>query len=633
MFPATRRAQQVSILAAGLILGALAFGVALLRPAPEVAAVPAAQGRDSRAPGCAGYGTTAITDTDVACEKQVTVEAMPQCPVCPGGLNVVFVQVNKAFQADWMVQESINAFREIERIKGMDVRVAVISYDSNNVRVETRMTDRISSARSALRRPVFGHDPHGDFEGAARAALKELQTERRKHEDEPCELVIFFASTKSAFPDEERKMRQAARMITREGITLIAGCPETNADYCRATKDMPDPRRYYSEAPDNRMRNYMRFEVQGFQDGIGLREMSLTQVIPPELTIVDGTLDPAPTEIDGGEGISTTLRWLWEDVDAGQPQHVTYTVRADPLGVYDIHGGMTVTDLNRRVEETVLDPETITLTVPCFTPPPPPPPSATPTPVPTDTPEPTPTNTFTPTPTPTPTPGPIYIPMILNEKCVPESVYTDVVLVLDMSTSMYRETRSGVKLDDAIAAAHAFVDQLDLEGGALGRDQVGIVGFNDTAWTAVGMTDDRAAASAAIDSLVEGVAQGTRLDLALQQGQAVMDAGPRISDNRPVMILMTDGLPNRVPFGPGSEHPECPNQECTVLKYATAAKEADTRLFTIGLGLPDDLLMSLLADAATEPTDFYFAPDGEDLQGIYRQIAGKIVECPEIPKE
>ena len=28
------------------------------------------------------------------------------------------------------------------------------------------------------------------------------------------------------------------------------------------------------------------------------------------------------------------------------------------------------------------------------------------------------------------------------------------------------------------------------------------------------------------------------------------------------------------------------------------------------------------------PRDYYFAPDGEDLAGIYRQIAGRIDECP-----
>ncbi len=620
----------LSAMVAGLFLAAVAFVLGIATPTSStVEARPEAQG-NSRDAGCQGYADTAITDTEIACAQRVMVEAVPQCPVCPGGLNIVFIQVNKAFQADWMVQESVNAFQEIERIKGMDVRVAVISYDSNTVKVETRMTDRLSTARSALRRPVFGHDPHGDFEGAARAALKELETERRKHAEEPCEMVIFFASTKSIFVEDERNMLSAARMITRDDITLIAGCPETNADYCQATKKMPDPRRYYSEAHDNRMRNYVRYEVQAFQDDIGLREMSLTQVLPPELTIVDGSLDPAPSEVDGGEGMSTTLRWLWEDIEAGESVAISYEVRAEPLGVYEIQGGMQVTDSGRKVQESELDPTTITLTVPCFTPPPP---SATPTPVPTDTPEPTPTNTSTPTPTPTPTPGPIYIPMIMNEECVPESVYADVVLVLDMSTSMYRETRSGVKLDDALRAAGQFIDQLDLEGGDLGRDQVGIVGFNDTAWTAFPMGHDRAAANAGLESLVDGVAQGTRLDLALQQGQAVLDAGPRIADNAGVMILLTDGLPNRVPFGDGSAHPECPNQECTVLKFATAAKEADTRVFTIGLGLPDDLLMSLLSDAATESTDFFFAPDGEDLQAIYRQIAGKIVECPKIPRD
>lgn len=46
------------------------------------------------------------------------------------------------------------------------------------------------------------------------------------------------------------------------------------------------------------------------------------------------------------------------------------------------------------------------------------------------------------------------------------------------------------------------------------------------------------------------------------------------------------------------------------------------------LGLSDDVLDALLRQAATTPGDFYFAPDGEDLSGIYREIAGRLVGCP-----
>ena len=214
--------------------------------------------------------------------------------------------------------------------------------------------------------------------------------------------------------------------------------------------------------------------------------------------------------------------------------------------------------------------------------------------------------------------------------CVAEEQHADVVLVLDMSTSMYRTTRSGrSKHAAALAAARSFVAQLDLERDGWGRrDQVAIVGFNDRAWTEIGLSDDPAAVEAAIARLSEGIAEGTRLDLALDAGQSALAAGPRLQPNQPVFILLTDGLPNRVPFGAGSSQPDCPNQECSVLRRAEALKAAGTRLYTIGLGESSDVLRDLLEAAATAPDHYFFAPDGEDLEAIYRQIAGRFDACP-----
>ncbi|MCB9177562.1 MAG: VWA domain-containing protein [Caldilineae bacterium] len=266
-------------------------------------------------------------------------------------------------------------------------------------------------------------------------------------------------------------------------------------------------------------------------------------------------------------------------------------------------------------------------------------PTATHTPTQADSPTPSATPTasvtasLTPSITPTATPSEyiIYIPFIDAAKCVPEAIFTDAVLVLDMSTSMYRQTRGGrSKHEAAIEAARLFVSLMDLEPDRRGaHDRVGIVGFNDRAWTEVGLSNDRAAVDAGLDRLLDKVAEGTRLDLALEEGQAVLDRGPRVGNNQPVMILLTDGLPNRVPFGPGSKHPECDRQECTVLHYADRAKAAGTRLFAVGLGLRDDVLDALLAAAASSTGDFYFAPDGEDLADIYRGIAGRLTECPD----
>ena len=214
--------------------------------------------------------------------------------------------------------------------------------------------------------------------------------------------------------------------------------------------------------------------------------------------------------------------------------------------------------------------------------------------------------------------------------CVPQYQHADLILVLDTSTSMQRPTRAGrTKLAAALEAAGTFADSLDLERDGYGRqDRLAIVGFNDTAWTEVTLTDDRPRIAQALAALPAKSAEGTRLDLALEQGVRAWTDSWQLPANRPVIVLLTDGLPNRVPFGPGSAHPECADQECTVLRAATAAKEAGARLFTIGLGLPDDVLRRLLEEAASSPGDYAFAPDAEDLAAIYRQIAGRVRSCP-----
>ena len=270
-------------------------------------------------------------------------------------------------------------------------------------------------------------------------------------------------------------------------------------------------------------------------------------------------------------------------------------------------------------------------------------PTATPTPTatpsPTVPPSPTPTATATSTPAATSTPWTrkIYLPLLEDLPCKPESVFTDAVLVLDMSTSMYRPTRAArSKHEAALEAARRFADLMQLEPAANDRragaeqrtDRVGVAGFNDVAWTAIGLSRNRPAIGTAIDGLVNRIQEGTRIDLALAEGQAVIEAGPRKALHEPVMILLTDGLPNRVPFGPGSPYPACDSQECVVLEVARRVKAAGTRLFTIGLGERDDVLDALLREASSQPEDYYFAPDGEDLADIYRAIAGRLTECP-----
>lgn len=198
-------------------------------------------------------------------------------------------------------------------------------------------------------------------------------------------------------------------------------------------------------------------------------------------------------------------------------------------------------------------------------------------------------------------------------------------MVLDMSTSMYRPTRKDrTKHEAALEAARLFIDQMNFAPGTLAlSDRVAIVGFNETAWIEIGLTNDRGAVDVALDRLLTKIVEGTRLDLAIRTGQDAIEGPGSDPDRVPVMLLLTDGLPNRVPTPTPAGR-----QEDTVLAEADRAKERGTRIYTIGLGLPDDVFHKMLERAATRGSMFYFAPDGEDLAEIYDQIAGELLDCP-----
>ena len=61
----------------------------------------------------------------------------------------------------------------------------------------------------------------------------------------------------------------------------------------------------------------------------------------------------------------------------------------------------------------------------------------------------------------------------------------------------------------------------------------------------------------------------------------VQSLGLDRTSNTPVVILLTDGLPNQVPYA------EDGTVETTILRYAVAAKAAGVVMYTIGVGVPN----------------------------------------------
>ncbi len=259
--------------------------------------------------------------------------------------------------------------------------------------------------------------------------------------------------------------------------------------------------------------------------------------------------------------------------------------------------------------------------------------SPTPTPRPTRTPTATstvkPSSTPSRTPSATPRPRPIHLPIAIRIPCVPTGLYSDVALVIDVSTSMSRQTPAGrSKLAATIEAARWFVGRMEhLAPDALGNhEQVAVVGFNRSAWIEQELTNDPLRLARALDRLERRLAEYTRLDLAVRVGAEATGGRNHRPANGQVIILLTDGLPNQVPVDPDG------TMETTVLKAAQAAKEAGNRIYTIAIGAPQDTSPELLRGIASGSDHYFYMPDPEELEKVYDAIYQSIPCAPGGPR-
>jgi len=309
-----------------------------------------------------------------------------------------------------------------------------------------------------------------------------------------------------------------------------------------------------------------------------------------EWRILDFALDPSP---------SLTHRLDFESCEwNGDPPRGSY---------YSIPQGLDVVTLNRHLHSPKPSPTPTMVPTPTHTPTDIPTPTATIAP-PTTTPSPIHTATTTPTHSPTPTRAPqaVFLPLVLFEECYPPQRRVDVALVIDASTSMQlRTSQNRMKIAAAIEAARAFLGELSLP-----HDQASVISFYSDASVLQELTGKRSDLNAALNRIQ--VARQTRIDLGIEVAHEELTSTRHKPENQPVMIVLTDGKANPVPVS-------------AAVEKARLAKADGITIFTIGLG--DDLDFEALEAMASKRSYYYHAPDGEDLQDIYAQIAVAI-PCP-----
>ena len=185
----------------------------------------------------------------------------------------------------------------------------------------------------------------------------------------------------------------------------------------------------------------------------------------------------------------------------------------------------------------------------------------------------------------------------------------DIMMIMDVSGSMGYD--SPTKLSLAKIAANNFIDNLR------SNDKSGVVSFSWTAALNKGLSNDHASTKSVINGLVANGATniGDAVDKANKELMSIENS-PKIFK---VEILLTDGRANQ-PNGNGSN--ENSADSALALTKSLEAAENGIIVFTIGLGsdVNADMLQNMAQNTGGK---YYFAPTGNDLNGIFNQIAAE----------
>ncbi len=204
---------------------------------------------------------------------------------------------------------------------------------------------------------------------------------------------------------------------------------------------------------------------------------------------------------------------------------------------------------------------------------------------------------------------------------------SNTALLLDRSGSMASLGNNPPEpLTSAKNAAISFVDRLKV------GDRIAVVSFateSSQPYDLV-LTEDFDSARSAINAINigKGETQFTNIYDALHQGFNALVSGGEDAERASVAVLLTDGVAN-IPKDPNgrTEAEDIVFAEKSALTEAGLMKKDGIEIYTIGLGT--SVNKNFLAEVASRPQNFFFAPSAEDLESIYKDISSDI--CQEVP--
>jgi Mg-chelatase subunit ChlD len=484
-----------------------------------------------------------------------------------------------------LIREVVQAIADFldhneEAINEGRLRVALVTFN-DRARIDVdlnRGTNGAQRVRSALSRIRGEGNTRIDL--GLSAALRVLHGVSYRGRSD-----LDYSKVAILFSDGKADARTTARLRLRNDITYVSVAVGRSANL-NVMRNLASENEFFLDIRDRR-------ELVDRVNGVpkNTRPLRLTLVtvrdkLMPNMEFQAGSANPPPDRIlpDG--------TYEWDFLDPTGPVTVTYDVKPLAAGLLPVSemAEASWTDTDARTASGPFPPVELNV-------------GEVPTPASTNTPEIQATATSTLAVEITSK----YFPAALNRDpaCEPQQQTVDVALVIDTSLSMTEPTQPGgiVKLEAAARAGQALLDLLKV------GDQVAIVAFNDDAQLLHGLSSDIAAVRASLDSLASYQSAGTKIDTGIAMGHAELVGPNHRARNSRALILVTDGQQDA-------------GQNSAVIRAAELAQAAGITLWAVGLGQDAD--QDLLRLVASRAETFVFAPNAEDLELIYEDIARSI---------
>lgn len=531
----------------------------------------------------------------------LTLTTTTKCPSTLIPLHVVLsIDASLSMRPNNKLQDAQDAARRFVSKMNFDISKIGVTSFSDKAYVDCELTDQRGRAISAINNLElkFGTDVEGGLDYSREVIVRGRMRNPDPDLPDPTEIIIML-SDGLPYPRNQNPLGAAGR-IKSQKILISTVCVGADCDRSLMRSIATRPDLFFDVRDSGKLLRVYDQLAEQFLD-TQLRTMTIVDELPDNMRYVEDSANPPPDEV-----APDSLKWTMDVIPSAG---VTVTYQVEPLeaGIWPTNRQAfgDFRDTSDGIGHIVFPTPTVKVKIP-----PTPTPTSTPPPTPTHTPAPptdTPTPTPTPTATPTPVPVPVYLPLMLREKCDPEIISIDVVLAIDVSSSMQFPTRAGglTKREAARLASRAFVRKL-----RPGADQVAIVLFSDQAQVLLDLTARTGDALRALETLPEH--EGTRIDAGIEAALTVLKGSHRNPGSDPAILLVTDGRPTR-------------SSAAQVRAAGRMVRDEGIPLLTVGLGA--DVNPHLLRQLAGNSDRYYPAPNAEDLVRIYETLA-RVIACP-----